>query len=550
MKNFARFAVGCSLSLGAGAALADSVGGPSYPYPYYPSPYYTPPPVVSPVPNILCPGAAPLINGQCVDAAGFSGAALASQALSSLSQSTTQTTSDKAMGKVEERREQEANPRQADQSQPSARPASTFGQPLQRQTAAPAPREARRGPTVEVRPEGHAGAAAPSRTVPVERTTASSRKTAGGRRERLPLAMQPAGGPPAVTPAEMDGLPRPAYPLRTLFGTPVPISPDSKFGVWTQGYGDYEQRTANSGGYTIGGAGIPNPIIPTRIDARSRTTSYGLQFGADVTSRNVFSPGDGLITGVMIGWSNADLSLQTRTTSSNLLLLDNGSSQLNAAYTGGLAGVYATYFNGAFSADFLFKADAYDLGVNFSDYIAFAPNSLGPGGQPIYAPAARIFPYWSSSHLPVFDFNLVGNLNYRIHLAPRWWVEPTVGAMYTATLYDWRASRVGLADGEQVRLQGGARFGVETILGATPTTLTLTGLAYNDVLIAGGFVGSLAFNGQNLLQQANQNQMRGRGIIALNFDHGGGLSSFIQGEGRGGYGLVGGGGKIGVRYAW
>lgn len=547
MKNFARFAVACSLCLGAGAALADPLG-PSYPSPpsYPSSPYYTPPPVSSPVPNILCPGSAPLINGQCVDAAGFSGAALASQALSSLSQSTTQTTSDKAMGKVEERREQEANPRQADQSQPSARPTSTFGQPSQSQTATPAPREARRGPAVAIRPAGHVGAAAPSHTVQEERAAAPRRLTAGVRRERLPLAAQPTAAPPA----DIDGLPRPAYPLRTLFGTPVPISPDSKVGIWSQGYGDYEQRTANAGGYTIAGAAVPNPVIPVRLDAKSRTTSYGLQFGADVTTRSVFSPGDGVITGLMIGWSNADLVLSTRSTSSNFLLLDNGSSQLNAAYTGGLAGVYATYFNGAFSADFLFKADVYDLGVNFSDYIAFAPNNLGPGGQPIYAPAARILPYWANSQLPVFDFNLVGNLNYRIHLDPKWWIEPTVGAMYTATLYDWRASRVGLADGDQVRLQGGARLGVETILGATPTTLTLTGLAYNDVLIAGGFVGSLAFNGQNMLQQANQNQMRGRGIIALNFDHGGGLSSFIQGEGRGGNGLVGGGGKIGVRYAW
>jgi hypothetical protein len=54
----------------------------------------------------------------------------------------------------------------------------------------------------------------------------------------------------------------------------------------------------------------------------------------------------------------------------------------------------------------------------------------------------------------------------------------------------------------------------------------------------------------NLLAQADQGQVRGRGILALNFDFGQGVSSFVQGEARGGKGLFGAGGKAGVRVQW
>jgi len=44
--------------------------------------------------------------------------------------------------------------------------------------------------------------------------------------------------------------------------------------------------------------------------------------------------------------------------------------------------------------------------------------------------------------------------------------------------------------------------------------------------------------------------VRGRGILALNFDFGQGVSSYVLGDVRGGKGLFGVGGKAGVRYQW
>ena len=100
-------------------------------------------------------------------------------------------------------------------------------------------------------------------------------------------------------------------------------------------------------------------------------------------------------------------------------------------------------------------------------------------------------------------------------------------------------------------VQGGARVGITTLISdRIPMITTLTGLAYDDVLVAGGFIPGAAFAANNILAHADQGQVRGRGILAFNFDFGEGLTSFIQGEARGGKGLFGAGGKAGIRYQW
>jgi hypothetical protein len=81
-------------------------------------------------------------------------------------------------------------------------------------------------------------------------------------------------------------------------------------------------------------------------------------------------------------------------------------------------------------------------------------------------------------------------------------------------------------------------------------TTTLTGLAYNDVVVQGGVIPVFAFQGNNLLAQADQGFMRGEGIFALNFDFGYGVSSFVLNDVYGGAHLFGAGGRAGIRYQW
>ena len=216
-----------------------------------------------------------------------------------------------------------------------------------------------------------------------------------------------------------------------------------------------------------------------------------------------------------------------------------GVSHLRANVSGPTVGVYGTYFNGGFSTDVTAKFDFLTLNQTFNDLLATTRFST---------PSSS---FSSAGSVNLLNSTVVGNLNYRFDLYPNFWIEPTVGVQYTNSSYGSGAFQLGLADGNLVRVQGGARFGTSTLLGdRVLMTTTLTGLAYNDVVVQGGFVPVNAFNGNNLLVQADQGLMRGEGILALNFDFGNGWSSLVLGDVYGGAHLFGAGGKAAVRYQW
>jgi hypothetical protein len=508
----------------------------------------------------LCPifgNPVALANGQCQDAGGFSGAALNSQALSSLSQTSTQENAQSVLNKLQDRREQEAArcPEGFDRVNGScerrAQPVAASSVP------APAPEKPIQVASRNLGPRKPKTVARPASTRSKRHeTTATRRLHALPAREAE--VEQPAGPrptPQVAAPTLVVAAPTPVPRAGVLFGSPVPIQPDARFGSWIQGYGDYERRNATGGAYVNPAAapGLP-PFVPVQISAVSQTTGYGFQLGADVTTRGLFAPDDGLITGVMGGFSRSELTLNSTTTSANFALVDNSFSHTDATFSGGMIGVYGTYFRGPLSVDLILKTDLFSVSETFASTIAFAPNGLlsFPETPPllVYGPAARVFPWAGSGSASAVDFSILGDVNYRIPVAPNYWIEPTAGLQYTTTMYGGGAANLGLADGDQLRLQGGARFGANFGLGPALATLTVTGLAYDDVMINGGFIRSQAFQGSNLLLQSDLGQVRGRGIVALNLEYGSGLSSFIQGEVRGGSGLIGAGGKIGLRYRW
>jgi hypothetical protein len=275
---------------------------------------------------------------------------------------------------------------------------------------------------------------------------------------------------------------------------------------------------------------------------QSQTGTVGFLGGADLTSRGIIFGGDGLIVGAMAGFVSSNLTLNTTNLQFNApnqgsSFVGPGSSRTTAHLSGPTAGLYATYFNGGFSTDFTLRIDALNLDETFNES---ATCSCGA-----YLPVS------GNGSVPLLNGTVAGNLNYRFNLYPNFWIEPTVGAQYTNSSYGSNAFQLGLEDGNLVMVQGGARFGNTTLIyNHILMTTTLTGLAYDDVLVAGGFIPAAAFEGQNLLVQADQGQVRGRGILAMNFDFGQGISSFIQGEVRGGQGLFGAGGKAGVRVQW
>jgi hypothetical protein len=431
-----------------------------------------------------------LSNGSCRDGSNgaFSGAALASQSLSELSQTTTQVTTKEIGKSVVERREQER-----------ARCPAGFSR-------------------VD-------GACRPTRA-PV----------------REPARAAPREKP---TPAEVVKAPPPP---------PLPIEPAVRIGTWTQVYGDYQKRDAAGPGFLnccnsfpLGGLNVPPQLA---LSVESRTGTVGFVAGADLTSRGLFSANDGFIAGVTGGYTSSELKLNTVATdvtpaNLNSARVGTGVSSLRATVSGPTVGGYATYFNGGFSTDFTAKFDFLTVNETFNDLLATTGPATGDASPPGFISFA------GTGSVSLLNSTVVGNFNYRFDLYPNFWIEPTVGVQYTKSSYGSGAFQLGLADGNLVRVQGGARFGTSTLIsnGVVMTT-TLTGLAYNDVVVQGGFVPVNAFQGGNLLVQADQGLMRGEGILALNFDFGSGWSSLVQGDVYGGAHLFGAGGKAGVRYQW
>ena len=249
------------------------------------------------------------------------------------------------------------------------------------------------------------------------------------------------------------------------------------------------------------------------------------------------------------GYTWSELKLNTSATSirSEPSLSGTGVSRLRATVSGPTAGLYATYFSAGFSTDLTVKFDFLTVNETFNDLLAttdYGCSHTGLGVPPFIS-------FAGAGSVNLLNSTVVGNLNYRFDLYPNFWIEPTVGVQYTNSSYGSGAAQLGLADGNLVRVQGGARFGTSTLLsnGVLMTTM-LTGLAYNDVVVQGGFIPVGAFQGNNLLVQADQGFMRGQGILALNFDFGYGMSSFVQGDVYGGAHLFGAGGRAGIRYQW
>lgn len=484
-----------------------------------------------------------LQNGACTNgrAGAFSGAALATQALSDLSQSTTQETNRNTSQAVSDRREAE------------------------RQRCAPG---LTRIDGICQRPP----AAAPERAAAPSRTERPRRARSEARAEREP-AMAPEVHRSArrVTPKPEAAPRREAYrapsseervrPVRPLISKdgPPPVLPvvalpeGPRFAAWATGFGDYQRLQGRGLGniqccFAGGVAGQPNGLI---LDVRSSTTTAGFTGGIDVTGRNLIQAGDGIVTGFLTGYITTDLNITTRSLPQNPRdgTVIPGFGQLRANLQGPSLGYFATYFNGPFSADFTYKADLLDLNERFVDTLAFTaqPNVSVPGT--FFGPERATF--LGGGRTSLTTHSLIGNVNYRIPVSPALWVEPTAGLQYTATNYGRGAANLGLDNADLLRLQGGLRLGstFATENGVLVTT-SLSGLAYSNVFINGGFLQGGTFDQNNILARADEGKVRGLGILNLALDYPNGFSWFLQGSVRGGENLFGAGGRAGVRYQW
>src|SRR5262245_64670464 len=156
-------------------------------------------------------------------------------------------------------------------------------------------------------------------------------------------------------------------------------------------------------------------------------------------------------------------------------LVGTGVSHLSATVSGPTVGAYATYFSAGFSTDVAVKFDFLTVNETFNDLLATTQSG---NNNPPPTPPPTFLALSGAGSVNLLNSTVVGNLNYRFDLYPNFWMEPTVGFAYTNSSYGSGAAQLGLADGNLVRVQGGARFGTSILLSnGVLMTPILTGLA-------------------------------------------------------------------------
>jgi hypothetical protein len=261
------------------------------------------------------------------------------------------------------------------------------------------------------------------------------------------------------------------------------------YALWGQGFGDIEWRTGTFNGIDIG----------------RRTETVGAIGGADVAITNIFSSSDVYVIGVLGGFTSARVKN------------NDGST---ATVDGPGVGFYSIYINGGFSTDATFKADFFDLNRS-----AVGVPDLG---------------------LSLTNYVSAFNVNYKFSTTP-WWIEPTIGASYTSTVWDGASSALGFQDGHTWRIQGGVRVGTSFDWNGVTVEPTLAAMAYSDVEIQGG---TIAVAVGQLAVPTDEGKVFGQGIAKLNFIWNKNVSSYLEGEVRGREGVLGAAGRLGLRYTF
>ncbi|MCJ2043887.1 autotransporter outer membrane beta-barrel domain-containing protein [Methylobacterium sp. J-078] len=284
---------------------------------------------------------------------------------------------------------------------------------------------------------------------------------------------------------------------------PAPAS-NVKPAVWARAFGDLERRSGFSN-ISFGGLNISRDL------GYSQATG-GVLAGTDVVISGLTAPDDGLILGVMGGYTLASVRL------------NQGAGRQD--YDGGTVGAYATYLKGGFFSDLLFKSDILGLDIT--------------------APGIR-------QATGLVNYNVLGNIGYRFDLPHALYIEPTAGLEYVATVFDRTPTlapgTVPLQDGDALRGRIGTRLGTEFIENNIRVEPSITGLIY-DTFTESGTTATFG-GGTRITGLTNVGKVRGEIQASINFlNLSTGLSGFLRADYRIGDDLVGGGGKAGLRYQW
>jgi hypothetical protein len=336
--------------------------------------------------------------------------------------------------------------------------------------------------------------AASGMCIPLTQASGAAVGPAGG----LPAAGQPPAAAPKAAPKAAQTKRPPGAPAGgpgAYAGGYGDAAPPVRYGMWAEGYGDRERREDIS------------------VDGQTlRFRSYGVLAGMDHTYFH--SAREGVMLGAFAGYNNSKAELNQGATLA-------GKTQ---DIEGAMLGLYGTYFHRGFAIDLAVKFDLFDLDQVLSTGCGSAAGSTD-----------------------LTNYVVASNLYYRHNLGHSYWFEPTLGFRYVRSDFGSGAGRLGLADGEAFRIQGGARIGRDWVSSDRYLwSVSLLGLLYSDVAVD-GFV--FTAGGATALD-LDEGALRVLGQLRAKVTSPEGLTYYGQVEVRGGDEYFGIGGKLGMRVEW
>jgi len=365
---------------------------------------------------------------------------------------------------------------------------------------------------------------------------------------------QPAGKPKAAAPKQAAvatekpaavSAPEPSA-YRSLKDDFVQEPPSRITGAWAETFVDLE-RHAN-----INGGQGPSPTRTQRTVGALAGVDWSVRTGGGVPQGQLF--------GLFAGYQHIHSHFSDASFTGDVFPIAGGGAGFRTidvagaeqTLQGGSVGLYTSFFLAGLSGDLTYKADFFDLDRSGLSRERVFSNGCGGGFVPMTLPGGGTALSRSlDASTRLTDHTIALNGNYRLELGNGWWMEPTAGVRFTYSDFDNDASALGLADGRVLRIQGGLRFGTATVVsGGHYWTTTLTGLLYSDVLIDGYVANSFVPGLPATVANADEGKLRALGMVQTRLLLSSGLSYYGQLELRGGEDMIGGGGRVGIRYEW
>jgi outer membrane autotransporter protein len=308
--------------------------------------------------------------------------------------------------------------------------------------------------------------------------------------------------------------------LKKAPDAPIVAAPHTA--VWIQGYGGREDRRESTlpGFPALGG--VPGAALPPQgpnqnlvltADLSRVSTTSGVLGGYDVTWAGKY---EALLVGFLAGYQSTHIRYKTTTNTADI--------------DGPSFGAYLAYVLGNFSTDVGVKIDTLSQEQTFSNF------------------AGSVFATAGTNSVNLTNYALAANVNYRLLVARGWFVEPTAGVLRTRTDYQAAALAIGLEDSTGTRLQAGVRVGSNWRLSYINVYTALTALAFNTVQFSGGATTQNGFAGTTV--PTDKGKTFGQFLLANNLDLGRGFSLQADGAVQFRSGVLGVGGKGGLRYTW